>query len=168
MTSSNSLWTLSAIVWIKVSQYDADGDPLRDPGSTGMNRGSTGMNGGSIGYDRDEPGKTVAPPGKYLNDRQRTARQREQRDGTTPAELLQRLGECRYSPGIATVYKKTGALPERYRHSPGLRRGITGDDRALPGSDAGIDAVIRFTGALPAFIGAQPGHYRGSAGASPG
>ncbi|KAH3791573.1 hypothetical protein DPMN_145062 [Dreissena polymorpha] len=39
--------------------------PLRDPGSTGMNRGSTGMNRVSIGDDRDEPGKTGAPPGKY-------------------------------------------------------------------------------------------------------
>ncbi|KAH3837189.1 hypothetical protein DPMN_110569 [Dreissena polymorpha] len=46
------------------SHYDAGGAPLRDTGSTGMNRGSTGMNRGSIRDDRDEPGKTGAPPGK--------------------------------------------------------------------------------------------------------
>ncbi|KAH3876401.1 hypothetical protein DPMN_000241 [Dreissena polymorpha] len=40
------------------SQYDAYGAPVRDPGSTGMNRGSTGMNQGSAGDDRDEPGTT--------------------------------------------------------------------------------------------------------------
>ncbi|KAH3773079.1 hypothetical protein DPMN_174430 [Dreissena polymorpha] len=49
------------------SHYDAGGAPVRDPGSTGMNRGSTGMNRGSIADDRDEPGKTGAPPGKYQN-----------------------------------------------------------------------------------------------------
>ncbi|KAH3755277.1 hypothetical protein DPMN_189968, partial [Dreissena polymorpha] len=38
------------------------------------------------------------------------------------------------SPGIATVHKKTGALPECHRHSPGLRRGITGDDRGETGA----------------------------------
>ncbi|KAH3818572.1 hypothetical protein DPMN_120293 [Dreissena polymorpha] len=47
------------------SHYDAGGAPLRDPGSTGLNRGSTGMNRGSLGDDRDEPGKTGAPPEKY-------------------------------------------------------------------------------------------------------
>ncbi|KAH3712170.1 hypothetical protein DPMN_071849 [Dreissena polymorpha] len=60
------------------------------------------------------------------------------RDGTVahsdPAELRQCPGECRYSPGIATVYKKTGALTERHRHSPGLRRGITGDCRGKTGA----------------------------------
>ncbi|KAH3835828.1 hypothetical protein DPMN_109194 [Dreissena polymorpha] len=77
---------------------------------------------------------------------------------------------------------KTGALPECHRHSPGLLRGITGDDRALPGSDTGIDTVssggVRVyrdsAGTLPAFTGAlpattvsmpgrcrlSPGHYR--------
>ncbi|KAH3690329.1 hypothetical protein DPMN_193526 [Dreissena polymorpha] len=49
------------------SHYDAGGVPLREPGSTGVNRGSTGRNRGYIGDDRDEPGKTGAPPGKYLN-----------------------------------------------------------------------------------------------------
>ncbi|KAH3828100.1 hypothetical protein DPMN_130051 [Dreissena polymorpha] len=39
------------------SHYDAGGAPLRDLGSTGVNRGSTGMNRGYIGDDRDEPGK---------------------------------------------------------------------------------------------------------------
>ncbi|KAH3689090.1 hypothetical protein DPMN_058253 [Dreissena polymorpha] len=49
------------------SHSDAGGAPLREPGSTGVNRGSTGRNRGYIGDDRDEPGKTGAPSGKYLN-----------------------------------------------------------------------------------------------------
>ncbi|KAH3819096.1 hypothetical protein DPMN_120828 [Dreissena polymorpha] len=101
--------------------------------------------------------------------------------------LFFHFNECRWSPGIATVHKKTGALPECYRHSPGLRRDITGDDRgetrgvavALPWSDAGIDTVSAggvtvyrgsagtlpaFTGALPATTGAMPGRCRLSPG----
>ncbi|KAH3892625.1 hypothetical protein DPMN_016746 [Dreissena polymorpha] len=97
--------------------------------------------------------------------------------------LFFHFNECRKSPGIATVHKKTGALPECHRHSPGLRRGITGDDRgvavALPGSDAGIDTVSAggvtvyrgsagtlpaFTGALPATTRAMPGRCRLSPG----
>ncbi|KAH3843195.1 hypothetical protein DPMN_116706 [Dreissena polymorpha] len=97
--------------------------------------------------------------------RQRPARHREQpgrhrknRDGTS-------YGNAQVN---AVRVPKTGALPERHRHSPGLRRGITGDDRALPGSDAGIDTVSAggvtvyrgSAGTLPAFTGAQPEHYR--------
>ncbi|KAH3749060.1 hypothetical protein DPMN_183550 [Dreissena polymorpha] len=53
-------------IWVKAqSHYDAGGAPVRDPGSTGMNRGSTGMNRGSTGDDQNEPGKTGAPLGKY-------------------------------------------------------------------------------------------------------
>ncbi|KAH3695262.1 hypothetical protein DPMN_082719 [Dreissena polymorpha] len=60
------MWIIVSLNLVKAqSHYNADGDPLRDPGSTGMNRGSTGMNRGSIGDDRDEPGKTGAPAGKY-------------------------------------------------------------------------------------------------------
>ncbi|KAH3845801.1 hypothetical protein DPMN_088090 [Dreissena polymorpha] len=47
------------------SHYDAGIAPVRDPGSTGMNRGSTWMNRGSTVDDRDEPGTTGAPTGKY-------------------------------------------------------------------------------------------------------
>ncbi|KAH3823767.1 hypothetical protein DPMN_125589 [Dreissena polymorpha] len=91
--------------------------------------------------------------------------------------------EGMHSPGIASIHKKTGALPECHRHSPGLRRGITGDDRgvavALPGSDAGIDTVSAggvtvyrgsagtlpaFTGLLPATTGSMPGRCRLSPG----
>ncbi|KAH3786520.1 hypothetical protein DPMN_164627 [Dreissena polymorpha] len=35
------------------SQYDAGGAPVRDPGSTGMNRGSTRMNRGKPGLHWD-------------------------------------------------------------------------------------------------------------------
>ncbi|KAH3726253.1 hypothetical protein DPMN_052111 [Dreissena polymorpha] len=82
---------------------------------------------------------------------------------------------------------KTGALPECHRHSTGLRRGITGDDRgetgALPhggfrrcygipglcrdaagfhrgttGDNRGYAGTLpSFTGALPATTGALPG-----------
>ncbi|KAH3892817.1 hypothetical protein DPMN_016947 [Dreissena polymorpha] len=98
------------------------------PGWTGENRGSTG-----------KVLNCLIPPGRTGNDRRGTG---NNRDGTvaptgpiqTPAELRQRPGECRYSPGIATVYKKTGALPERHRRSPGLRRDITGDDRGKTGA----------------------------------
>ncbi|KAH3840717.1 hypothetical protein DPMN_114173 [Dreissena polymorpha] len=61
-------YTIGTPFFIRVkaqSHYDAGGAPMRDPGSTGMNRGSTGINRGSTGDDRDEPGKTEAPPGKY-------------------------------------------------------------------------------------------------------
>ncbi|KAH3856062.1 hypothetical protein DPMN_098642 [Dreissena polymorpha] len=61
-------YTICTPFFIRVkaqSHYDAGGAPLRDPGSTGMNRGSTGMNRGSIGDARDEPGKIGAPPRKY-------------------------------------------------------------------------------------------------------
>ncbi|KAH3834304.1 hypothetical protein DPMN_107625 [Dreissena polymorpha] len=163
-----------------ISHYDAGGAPLRDPGSSGMNRDSTGMNRGSIGDDRDEPGKTGAPPGKTGNDRRGTG---NNRDSTTPTELRQRSAE-------STVNKKTGALPERHRHSPGLRRGFTGDDRgkigALPLGECrrcyGIPGLCRlspglnrgttgdnrgyagtlpaFTGALPATTGALPALHR--------
>ncbi|KAH3812766.1 hypothetical protein DPMN_141205 [Dreissena polymorpha] len=72
------------------------------------------------------------------------------------------------APVNAVRVTKTGALPERHRHSPGHRRGITDDDRALPGSDVGIDTVSAggvtvyrgSAGTLPAFTGAQPEHYR--------
>ncbi|KAH3784658.1 hypothetical protein DPMN_162621 [Dreissena polymorpha] len=98
------------------SHYDAGGAPLRDTGSTGMNRGS-------IGDDRDEPGKTGAhrksikmfntsgmnreSPRRTGNDRRGTGNNRDgtgnNRDGTvappkpiqTPAELRQRPGEFR-------------------------------------------------------------------------
>ncbi|KAH3841892.1 hypothetical protein DPMN_115374 [Dreissena polymorpha] len=62
------MYTICTRFFIRVkaqSHYDAGGAPLRDPGSTGMNRGSSLMNRGSIGDDRDEPGKHWAPPGKY-------------------------------------------------------------------------------------------------------
>ncbi|KAH3821597.1 hypothetical protein DPMN_123361 [Dreissena polymorpha] len=77
-------------------------------------------------------------PGRTGNDRCGTE---NNRDGT--------------SYGNAPVNAKTCALPERHWHSPGLRRGITGDDRALP-----VPAGLWYTGALPAFTDAQPGHYR--------
>ncbi|KAH3839106.1 hypothetical protein DPMN_112529 [Dreissena polymorpha] len=74
---------------------------------------------------------------------------------------------------------ETGALRKCHRHSPGLRRGITGDDRgetgALPHGECwrcyGIPGLCRdavgfrrgttgdnggYTGTLPAFTGALP------------
>ncbi|KAH3695263.1 hypothetical protein DPMN_082720 [Dreissena polymorpha] len=89
------------------------------PGRTGNDRRGTGNNRDGDGNNWDG---TVAPPGPIQ----------------TPAELRQRLGECRYSPGIATVYKKTGALPGRHRHFPGLRRGITGVKPGRCRSSAGV------------------------------
>ncbi|KAH3709763.1 hypothetical protein DPMN_069227 [Dreissena polymorpha] len=57
---------------------------------------------------------------------------------------------------------KTGALSECHRHSPGLRRSITGDDRA--DADAGIDTVsaggVTVYRALPGRCRLSPGHYR--------
>ncbi|KAH3796617.1 hypothetical protein DPMN_150186 [Dreissena polymorpha] len=78
---------------------------LESPGRTGNDRRGTGNSRDGTGNNRDG---TVAPAGPIQ----------------TPAEPRQRPGECRYSPDIATVYKETGALPERHRYSPGLRRGI--------------------------------------------
>ncbi|KAH3886625.1 hypothetical protein DPMN_010636 [Dreissena polymorpha] len=85
-------------------------------GTTGMKQGSTG-----------KVLKGLIPPGVTGKDRQRPARHREQPDGTgnnrdgtvvppgpiqTPAELRNRIGcrrcrsgECRQSPGIATVQR---------------------------------------------------------------
>ncbi|KAH3854025.1 hypothetical protein DPMN_096564 [Dreissena polymorpha] len=61
-------YTICTPFFIRVktqSHYDSGGAPVRDPGSTGMNRDSTRMIRGSTGDDRDEPGKTGAPQGKY-------------------------------------------------------------------------------------------------------
>ncbi|KAH3700051.1 hypothetical protein DPMN_075017 [Dreissena polymorpha] len=121
------------------------------------------MNRGSIGDDRDEPGKTGAPPGKT---------------GAAPGTTGTAPPRQSYGNAPVNAVRKTGALPERHRHSPGLRRGITSDDRALPGSDDGIDKVSAggvtvyrgsagfhrgttgdnrgYAGTLPAFTGALP------------
>ncbi|KAH3839962.1 hypothetical protein DPMN_113402, partial [Dreissena polymorpha] len=74
------------------------------------------------------------------------------------------------SPGLGTVHRLTGALPGRNRHSPGLRLGITGDDRDLTGvlpasGRPGLcrDAVGFHRGStcvLPATSGALPGLHR--------
>ncbi|KAH3819089.1 hypothetical protein DPMN_120820 [Dreissena polymorpha] len=88
------------------------------------------------------------------------------------------------APVNAVRVPKTGALPERHRHSPGLRRGITGNDRvetgALPaggvtvrcrlspglnrgttGNKRGYAGTLPpFTGALPATTGTLPGLHR--------
>ncbi|KAH3846743.1 hypothetical protein DPMN_089046 [Dreissena polymorpha] len=85
------------------------------PGRTGNDRRGTGNNRDGTGNNRDGP---VAPPGPIQ----------------TPVELRQRPDECRKSPGITKVYKKTGGLPECHRHSPGLRRGFTGADRDETGA----------------------------------
>ncbi|KAH3850980.1 hypothetical protein DPMN_093456 [Dreissena polymorpha] len=95
-----------------------------------MNRGSTDMNRGSTGDDRDEPGTTgdnrgstgkvlkcLIPPGVTGKDREQPGRYRSStgahtdrgRATATPRlshVLLQwRPGECRQSPGIATVHR---------------------------------------------------------------
>ncbi|KAH3694248.1 hypothetical protein DPMN_081688 [Dreissena polymorpha] len=124
------------------SHYNAVGAPVRDPGSTRMNRGSTGMNRGSTGDDRDEIGMTRDNRGSTGKDRQRPARHREQ-------------------PG------RHWEQPGRHRSSTGaqLNRGVA---VALPVSDAGIAPVSAggvtvyrgSAGTLPAFTGAPPGHYR--------
>ncbi|KAH3855220.1 hypothetical protein DPMN_097784 [Dreissena polymorpha] len=93
------------------------------PSLTLMPVGTTGMKQGSTG----KVFKCLIPPGVTRKDRQRPARHREQPDGTgnnrdgtvvppgpiqTPAELRKRIGcrrwcpgECRQSPGIATVQR---------------------------------------------------------------
>ncbi|KAH3834494.1 hypothetical protein DPMN_107822 [Dreissena polymorpha] len=91
-----------------IKMFNTSGINRESPGRTGNDRRCTGNN-----WDG-----TVAPPGPIQ----------------TPAELRQRPGECRSSPGVATVYKKLGALPKRHRHSTELRRGITGDDRGKTGA----------------------------------
>ncbi|KAH3719519.1 hypothetical protein DPMN_062356 [Dreissena polymorpha] len=96
----------------------------------------------TTGMNRESPGRTS-------NNRRGTG---NNRDGTGTAPPRQSYGKA---PVNVVRVPKTGALPERHRHSMGLRRGITSDDRALPGSDAGIDTV-----SAGAFTGAQPGHYR--------
>ncbi|KAH3835565.1 hypothetical protein DPMN_108918 [Dreissena polymorpha] len=143
--------------------YDAGVAPVRDPGSTGMNRVS-------IGDDREKSG-LHRETGKTGNDQRGTG---NNRDGTSYGN----------SPDIATVHKKTDALPEatvihrvsagalpattglcrvpaslrytgalpgRCRLSPGLNRGTTGDNRGYAGT------LPAFTGALPATTGALPG-----------
>ncbi|KAH3825308.1 hypothetical protein DPMN_127182 [Dreissena polymorpha] len=62
-------YTICTSFFIRVKAqfyYDAGGAPVRDPGSTRMNRGSTRMNRGSTGDDRDEPGKNRGSTGKLL------------------------------------------------------------------------------------------------------
>ncbi|KAH3725000.1 hypothetical protein DPMN_050828 [Dreissena polymorpha] len=115
--------------------YDAGGAPVRYPGSTGMNRDSTGMNRGSIGDDRDEPGKTGAPRGNH-REGPATTGAAPGTTGTAPgttgtAPPRQSYGNA---PANAVRVPKTGSLPERHRHSPGLCRGITGDDRGETGA----------------------------------
>ncbi|KAH3841914.1 hypothetical protein DPMN_115399 [Dreissena polymorpha] len=96
------------------------------PRRTGSDRRGTGNNRDGTGNNRDG---TVAPPGPIQ----------------TPAELRQQLrlspvlprwspSEYRQCLGISMVHQLTGALPGRNRHSPGLRLGITGNDRALTGA----------------------------------
>ncbi|KAH3843196.1 hypothetical protein DPMN_116707 [Dreissena polymorpha] len=166
------------------SHYDAGGAPVRDLASSGINPDSTGMNRGSILDDRDKPWKTGAPREITGKNRQRPARNREQpgrhrknRDGTS-------YGNSQVN---AVRVPQTGALPERHRHSPGLRRGITGDDRGetgvlphgecrrcygipgrcrlSPGLNQGTTGdnrgyagtLLAFTGALSSITGASPG-----------
>ncbi|KAH3736369.1 hypothetical protein DPMN_042932 [Dreissena polymorpha] len=129
--------------WCMRSHYDAGGAPMHPSGTTGMNRGKPGLH-------RKRPATYGAAPGTT---------------GTASP---------RHSYGNAPVnaVRKTGALPERHRYSPGLRRGITDDDQALSGSDAGKDTgrcrlspgLSRgttgdnrgYAGTLPV----SPGHYR--------
>ncbi|KAH3882846.1 hypothetical protein DPMN_006791 [Dreissena polymorpha] len=77
------------------------------------------------------------------------------------------------APLIAVRVPKTGALPQRHRHSPGLRRGITGDDRGKIGSLPACGVTVYresagshrdSTGALPATTGGMPGRCRLSPG----
>ncbi|KAH3854886.1 hypothetical protein DPMN_097444 [Dreissena polymorpha] len=57
---------------------------------------------------------------------------------------------------------KTGALPECHRHSPGLRRGITGDDRGETGS-LPHGECRRFYG-IPGLCRDAAGFHRGTTG----
>ncbi|KAH3741122.1 hypothetical protein DPMN_047841 [Dreissena polymorpha] len=141
--------------------YNADRAPVPDPGSTGMNRDSTGMNRGSVWDDRDEPGKTGAPPGKSHREGQATtgAETGNNRDGNVAPPGPIRPRQSYGKP--PTVYKKTGALPERHRHSPGLRRGITGDDQGSTGAADGVTLS-------PGLNRGTTGDNRGYVGASPG
>ncbi|KAH3804980.1 hypothetical protein DPMN_133272 [Dreissena polymorpha] len=138
-----------------------------------MNRGKPGLHWESIktfntsGMNRDGSATTGAAPGTT---------------GTAPP--WQSYGNA---PVNAVRVPKTGALPERHRHS----RGSAGAFPATTGVKPGrcLPAVLRYYGARPAFTGAQPGHYqrqpglcwdaagfhwgfsgdnRSSAGASPG
>ncbi|KAH3888682.1 hypothetical protein DPMN_012722 [Dreissena polymorpha] len=133
---------------VRRSHYDAGGAPVRDPGSTGMNRGS-------IGDDRDEP--------------------RIQGLHRESIKMFNISGMNRESPGktgaapapgtIGTAPGTTGAAPK-----PALCRNATGihwgSDGALPAttevkvSTGGVTVYRGSAGTLPAFTGAQPGHYR--------
>ncbi|KAH3830550.1 hypothetical protein DPMN_103795 [Dreissena polymorpha] len=139
---------------------------------TGMNRGQLGLSQESI-----KTGMNWESLGRTGNDRRGTGNNWDgtgnNRDGT------QSYGNA---PENAVRVLKTGASPEHHQHSPGLRWGITSEDRALPGSDVGMDTVSAngvtvyrgsasfycgSTGALPTTTGAMPGrclfspgHYR--------
>ncbi|KAH3876649.1 hypothetical protein DPMN_000497 [Dreissena polymorpha] len=146
------------------SHYDAGGAPVRDPGSTGMNRGS-------IGDDRDEPGKTGASPGKTDNagaapgttgtapETTGTAPKlhlgpyrTRQSYGNAPVKAVRvlvylRHGECRRCNGIpgfaGTLSAFTGAQPGHYRRQPGLFRDAAGFHRALPATTGALSGLHR-------------------------
>ncbi|KAH3823093.1 hypothetical protein DPMN_124891 [Dreissena polymorpha] len=84
------------------SHYDAGGAPVRDQASTGMNRGHTGMNRCSTGMNSRRPGTTGAPPSPVRTDNDR--RGTLHRDPNRPRQSYGEPGECRQSPGIATVH----------------------------------------------------------------
>ncbi|KAH3784370.1 hypothetical protein DPMN_162324 [Dreissena polymorpha] len=85
------------------SHYDAGGAPVRDPGSTGMNRGSTGMNQGSTGDDRNEPGtngNNRGSTGKVLKGRTGNYRRSpgNNQDGTVTTGTKPQLHQGPYRP----------------------------------------------------------------------
>ncbi|KAH3892579.1 hypothetical protein DPMN_016698 [Dreissena polymorpha] len=66
-------------------------------------------------------------------------------------------GECRWRPGGAPVYRCTEAIPGHCRHSPGLHRGTTGDNRDV------IEALTGYEWA-PMELRYRPGCSRCRAG----
>ncbi|KAH3827342.1 hypothetical protein DPMN_129275 [Dreissena polymorpha] len=137
------------VVLYNDSHYDAGGAPGRDPGSTGMNRGRPGKTGAPPGNQREGPVTTGAAP--------ETTGTATETTGTAPSR--QSYGNASAN---AVRVLKTSARPERHRHSPGLRRGITGDDR---GENRGVACRRRY--GIPGLCPEAAGFHRGSTGALP-
>ncbi|KAH3816753.1 hypothetical protein DPMN_118274 [Dreissena polymorpha] len=118
------------------------GDHRDEPGTTGAPTGNIKMfNTSRMNREGTEttgtaPGTTGTAPGRHRSST--VAHTDPDRATATPrlSPLVPRWnpGECRHNPNITTVHWKTGVLPGRHRHSPGLRLGITDDDRDKTGA----------------------------------
>ncbi|KAH3711846.1 hypothetical protein DPMN_071521 [Dreissena polymorpha] len=75
-------------------------------------------------------------------------------------------GECRWRHGRAPVYRCTVAKPGLCRHSSGLHRGITGDNRGVAEAPPGSVWVSVELRCRPACSWCRPGCCRCRAGSS--